>query len=243
MSSTDLRLGAVPQRHLRLAGTRNLRDVGGYPAGDGRWTRWRTLFRTDRLDRLTREGQEQLLEIGIGLVIDLRWPDELTSAPSVFASSPDVRYMNIPVFDESPPETDTSTDIYRAMVDAQGERLAEVVKALLSPGGLPAVVGCAAGKDRTGVAIAIVLEAVGVPRDVIVADYMLSTECFATPMDGADPDDPLDGVIAVECEPALMTRTLEYVERRHGGARELLRRQGLSTRDLDQLVELLVEWR
>ena len=49
---------ATPARHLRLPGTRNLRDVGGYPAGPGRRTRWRTLLRTDALDRLPAASQE-----------------------------------------------------------------------------------------------------------------------------------------------------------------------------------------
>ena len=61
--------------------------------------------------------------------------------------------------------------MYRHVLDARGTQLADVVRALLADGGLPAVIGCAAGKDRTGVTIALLLDLVGVPRDVIVEDY------------------------------------------------------------------------
>ena len=73
-----------PDRHLPLPGTRNLRDVGGYPAMDGRRTRWRTLLRTDSLDLLPPDSQATLIELGLRQVIDLRWPSELERAPSVF---------------------------------------------------------------------------------------------------------------------------------------------------------------
>ena len=62
----------APNRHLRIPGTRNLRDVGGYPAGEGRRTRWRTLYRTDALDRLPPQSQARLIELGLRHVIDLR---------------------------------------------------------------------------------------------------------------------------------------------------------------------------
>ena len=77
---------ARPERRLRLPGTRNLRDVGGYPAGEGRRTRWRTLLRTDALDRLPPGSQRSLVELGLRQVIDLRWPHELAESPSVFAT-------------------------------------------------------------------------------------------------------------------------------------------------------------
>src|SRR3954470_4487256 len=92
----------APQRHLRIPGTRNLRDVGGYPAGQGRRIRWRTLYRIDALDRLPPQSQEQLLALGLRHVIDLRWPHKLVGAPSVFARSSRVRYTNIALWEDPP---------------------------------------------------------------------------------------------------------------------------------------------
>ncbi len=86
-----------PARHLRLPGTRNLRDVGGYPAGPGRQTRWRTLLRTDALDQLPPASQEELIGLGLRRVIDLRWEHELAARPSVFERSERVRYTSLPL--------------------------------------------------------------------------------------------------------------------------------------------------
>ncbi|HEY3522923.1 MAG TPA: tyrosine-protein phosphatase [Candidatus Limnocylindrales bacterium] len=230
----------LPERHIRIPGTRNLRDVGGYPATDGRRTRWRTLLRTDRLDRLSAESQARLVALPLRQVIDLRWPHELEAHPSVFAASDRVRYRSIPLLDDNPPET-TVAGVYRRMLDERGAQIAAVVRALLEPAGLPAVIGCAAGKDRTGVTIAVVLTAVGVPRHDVVSDYVLSSECFATPVPGAPADDPVDGPIAVECDPSWIGDTLDHLERRHGGARALLVRNGLTHADVDRLAEVLTE--
>jgi protein-tyrosine phosphatase len=229
-----------PERHIRLAGTRNLRDVGGYPAAGGRRTRWRTLFRTDRLDRIAPDAQARLLDLGVRQVIDLRWPHELAAEPNVFARSSRVRYRHIALLEDNPPE-DGIAAVYMRMVDERGAQLAEVVRALLAPSGLPAMVGCAAGKDRTGVTIAVLLSAVGVSRDVVVGDYVLSTECFATPAEGADRDDPIDGAIEVDCDPAFMEATLDHVEARWGGARGLLEANGVTGEELGRLAGLLTE--
>ena len=65
-----------PTRHLPLDGTRNVRDIGGYPAAGGRRTRWRTLLRSDELTSIPRHAQAELVALGLRQVIDLRWPDE-----------------------------------------------------------------------------------------------------------------------------------------------------------------------
>jgi protein-tyrosine phosphatase len=232
---------AVLDRHIRLAGTRNLRDVGGYPAGDGRRTRWRTLLRTDALDRLPAASQAELVGLGLRQVIDLRWPSELDEAPSVFRSSGAVRYRSIPLLDEDPGPGKSLADIYRLMLDARGPQLVEVVRALLTPGGLPAVVGCAAGKDRTGVAIALVLAATGVPREIVAGDYALSAELFAADVIDEHLVDWRAAPAVVDCAPENMLAALEHLERRHGGAAALLLRNGLTEDELARLEDVLTE--
>jgi protein-tyrosine phosphatase len=187
-------------------------------------------------------SQDALLEIGLRTVIDLRWPHELADAPSVFATRPGVRYRSIPLLEDDPTPVIGLAATYRRMLDERGPQLAEVARALLQPDGLPAVIGCAAGKDRTGVTIALLLSAVGVPADVIVADYELTGAAFAEP----DPDDPhfVDwraAPVELECPPAYMEAMLEHLAVRHGGAGALLRRNGLAAADLDLLVERLTE--
>jgi protein-tyrosine phosphatase len=229
-------------RHLRIPGTRNLRDVGGYPARGGRRTRWRTLYRTDALDVIPPASQDALLDLGLRTVIDLRWPHELKEAPSVFATSTGVRYRSIPLMEDDPSPLIGLAATYRQILDERAPQLAAVAHVLLEPGALPAVIGCAAGKDRTGVTIALLLSAVGVAPDVIVADYVLTSRAFSEP----DPQDPhfVDwraGPVDLECPPDYMEAMLLHLAARHGGAGDLLRRNGLSRPDLDLLVERLTE--
>jgi protein-tyrosine phosphatase len=228
-------------RHLRLAGTRNLRDVGGYPAGPGRLTRWRTLLRTDALDRLPESSQTRLLELGIRQVIDLRWPSELAELPSVFAGSAAVRYLSLPLLDNPPAPPEGLREIYRRIIDERGQELATVVRAVLAPGGLPAIIGCAGGIDRTGVTVGLLLTAVGVPVDVVAEDYAMSAACFAT--DGLDAglDDWRAGSVAVDCQPEYMVATLEHLEREFGGAAGMLDRYGIRAGEIELLKERLTE--
>jgi protein-tyrosine phosphatase len=230
-----------PTRHLRLAGTRNLRDVGGYPAAHGRKTRWRTLLRTDALDCLPASSQAHLLGLGLRQVVDLRWPHELAAYPSVFASSSAVRYRSIPLLDNPPAPAEGLAHIYRRILDERGAELAAVVAGLLEDDGLPAIVGCAGGIDRTGVTIALILTAVGVPAEVVVTDYALSAASFATDGAGAGLEDWRAGAVEVDCLPAYMGATLDHLEHEHGGAAGLLAPHGVGPADIAELVERLTQ--
>jgi protein-tyrosine phosphatase len=228
-------------RHLRLPGTRNLRDIGGYPAGPGRRTRWRTLLRTDQLNLLPRASQQVLLDHGLRCVIDLRWPRELEEAPSVFAASPQVRYVSLPLTEDGDDVGRGLLRWYHDMLDRRAHTIAAVARTLLERDGLPAVVGCAGGKDRTGVTIALLLAAVGVPDDIIVADYALSSQAFVNARRDPHLDDWRATPIQLESPPAYMEATLAHLQRRHGGARGLLMRSGLGRADVDSLVDRLTE--
>jgi protein-tyrosine phosphatase len=235
MATTD------PARHLVLDGTRNVRDVGGYPAAGGRRTRWRTLLRSDELNRIPDATRVALETLGMRQFIDLRWPEELVMAPNVLAHSGRIRYTSIPLLADDPTPHAGLAGMYRHVLDARGTQLADVVRALLTEDGLPAIIGCAAGKDRTGVTIALLLDLAGVPRDVIVEDYAVSAGYFASPVAHIEQDDWRSGSLVVDSPPEFMENALAHLDGRHGGARRLLRRHGLADADLDTLVERLTE--
>jgi protein-tyrosine phosphatase len=175
-------------------------------------------------------------------VIDLRWPEELLRAPNVFEGSDRVRYTSIPLLQDDPTPHAGLAGMYLHVFDARAAQLAEVTRALLAQDGLPAVIGCAAGKDRTGVTIALLLALVGVRTDVIVEDYAVTAGYFARPaLARIDRDDWRHEDLVVESPPAYMASALLHLEREHGGARALLARQGLTDTELDRLVERLTE--
>ena len=141
--------------------------------------------------------------------------------------------------DQAVPEGIAAT--YRHMYDTRATALALIAHALVEPDGLPAVIGCAAGVDRTGVTVGLLLSAVGVPSDVVAGDYALSVESFAG--DGTDSglDDWRGGTVTLDCRPEYMLEALDHLERVHGGAAALLDREGFSGEDLDRLRALLTE--
>jgi protein-tyrosine phosphatase len=147
----------------------------------------------------------------------------------------------VPLLEDDPVPHAGLAGMYRHVFDRRAPQLAEVVRALLEDDGLPAVIGCAAGKDRTGVTIALLLDVAGVPAEVIVDDYALSAGYFAEPVTRIDADDWRHPPLIVDSPPELMTGALEHLHRSHGGSRALLRRQGISDADLDRLGERLTE--
>jgi protein-tyrosine phosphatase len=229
------------RRHIPLDGTRNVRDVGGYPAAGGRRIRWHTLLRSDELTRLPEHAAAELRAIGVRVVVDLRWPDEPARSPNAFRDDALVRYLSIPLLADDPTPHSGLDGMYRHVLDERLPQLAEVVRALAAPGGLPAIVGCAAGKDRTGVTIAVLLALAGVPDEVIVEDYAMSAGYFAIHNGTIPAEDWRHAPLAVDSPPEFMATTLRHLELEHGGARALLRSGGLTDPELDRLVERLTE--
>jgi protein-tyrosine phosphatase len=239
-----------PDRQLLLEGISNLRDVGGYLTTDGRCTRWRTLFRSGCVDRLSPSGQAWLVDAGLRTVIDLRDDEEVASKPNVFAESRQVQYRRVPLFDgplpdDVPPPLEVG---YWRMLDQRRARVRAVFEALAEPGALPALIQCHAGKDRTGMVVALILAAVGVPPATVAADYALSAACLGAPyLDETRAWFESRGwsweVYAHLCDsPAeLMLEVLAGVDHRYGGVAEYLASIGVHASDLEALREELTE--
>jgi protein-tyrosine phosphatase len=198
------------------------------------------LLRTDSLDQLPAKSQAVLHDLGVRQVIDVRWGHEVDARPSVFRGSDRVRYRNLPLMpDEAVPDGIAAT--YRHMYDTRAPALASIARALIEPDGVPAVIGCAAGVDRTGVAVGLLLSAVGVPAEIVAGDYALSTDSFAG--DGRDSglDDWRGGSVTLDCRPEYMLEALDHLERIHGGAVALLERQGFGSPEMERLRDVLTE--
>ena len=179
----------TPVRHWRLAGLDNLRDIGGYRSAGGGTTRWRRLWRADAPHRLEGIGCEALREAGLATVIDLRTVEEIAAAPSPFAGDTSVRYRHVSLFANLAPirmliegnggRPFRLVDRYRDALDRCREALAEVFAVIDQSGEGGVLVNCTAGKDRTGLVVALLLLALDVDVDTIVADYALTEEVAA----------------------------------------------------------------
>ncbi len=236
-----------PPRRLKFAGTYNFRDVGGYPARNGGTTRWRTLFRSDSPHRLSEADRASLIECGLRSAIDLRQAEELAEAPNVFAASAQVTYRHLPLLNDTPsmPEVlPTLVEIYRSILDHRSEQVGAALAALATPGALPAVVNCTAGKDRTGLIVALVLGLAGVPEETIVTDYALSGTCLAgVYLEEARRRAEAQGFsydLLVLCDPGFIRTTLAHLKKRYGGIEAYVRTTGLGDAEIDQLRRAMV---
>lgn len=182
-------LGA--ERRIALEGALNVRDLGGYPTADGRTTRWGRVFRSDGLHALTEADVDVMAGLGLQTVFDLRRDVERERRPSV-AHTEGVEAMILAIGDAGPvsqqpelldmvlsgelPEADDQFMIgeYRRMLDDHGGEFGRLLAGLAEPGNLPALFHCTAGKDRTGVAAALLLLLLGVDRELVLDDYELT---------------------------------------------------------------------
>jgi protein-tyrosine phosphatase len=177
-TTTETADTAAPNRILELDGPLNFRDLGGYPVGRDRFVRTGLLFRSDGLDTLTPGDAQLLMDVvELSTVVDLRSEEELTrSGPSLLEQG-GVAVHHLPIVDRTQQffgdgEPRISAAYLKIMGEAD-ERFASAVQLLADLDG-PAVFHCAAGKDRTGLLAAFVLDLLGVEDDLIADDYALT---------------------------------------------------------------------
>jgi protein-tyrosine phosphatase len=182
-----------PDRVWRLDGASNFRDLGGYPGHDGRPVRWRRLFRSDHLGGLTGSDRALLQTLELAKALDFRGAAERGGAPYDLPGVAQHSLAIEPVVAKRMQDLMAAghhvtarmaaglmQDLYRALVNDQAHRFAELFDHLLETDA-PVVFHCTAGKDRTGIAAALVLLALGVPRRLVTQDYLLSNEVFNQP--------------------------------------------------------------
>jgi protein tyrosine/serine phosphatase len=252
---------------INLDGAVNVRDLGALPTGDGQSTAARRLLRGDNLQDLSPSDVKLLVQdIGVTTVVDLRSPTEVESeGPGPLTRVESVRHAYLSVLPERGSATDAAADALAMRRDGARSRYPDdvragyylgyledrpdhVVAALRSIAEAPgaALVHCAAGKDRTGVVVALALSAVGVRRDAVVADYTATAErmhavlgrlrasrTYATDIDKAPDDDHIPRA-------ETMTAFLDEVDGRYGGVLRWLSEHGFGASDVASLrVKLL----
>lgn len=173
------------ERLLPLEGGRNFRDLGGYAAADGRRVRWGRLYRSGVMTGLTAGDLSYLSALGIESVCDLREARERQAEPSPFSGlgAPDISAFGYemdlaslrPLLAAQTREEAVAAfaDGYVHMLSLLSEHFTDMFRRMVE-GETPLAINCSAGKDRTGVASALLLSVLGVSRESVIADYALS---------------------------------------------------------------------
>jgi protein-tyrosine phosphatase len=252
---------------IELDGAVNARDLGGLPAGDGRQIASGVLLRSDNLQDLSAADVATLIDgFGLTTVIDLRSTQESESeGPSPLDAVPSVRHLYLSVLPELGERTDVVAEAlllkrerdrsrypddvmcghYLGYLEDRPDSVVGAVRAIADSDGA-AIVHCAAGKDRTGVVVALALSAVGVPAEEVVADYALTGERIEAIlhrlMSSSTYEGDLKGseIDRHRPRPETMKALLEQIEVRYGGVTQWLASHGFGRADLERLRARLV---
>lgn len=177
LRDADGRIVRVAERVVPLEQGSNFRDLGGYPAADGRRVKWGRIYRSGATPMLTRADLMMIKALGLAEMVDLRSSEERALAPTRIQG---VRYTAVgySMMDlmqgQGVPGEDQMAALYRRMPDLLAPQMRALFAELLHGEG-PVAYNCSAGQDRTGFATAMVLSALGASRETIIADYHLST--------------------------------------------------------------------
>jgi protein-tyrosine phosphatase len=173
-------------RTLPLEGAVNFRDLGGYQTRDGRRVKWRRVFRSGALASLTSADLDELQRIGLKSIFDLRTVEEMAAVPDRIPTGAEYVPMTVQTREGTARRLLLLLRYYnrlekllldgytRVMIEQNARLFGDIFRRLASDDGLPAVIHCTAGKDRTGITSALLLAALGVSEATIVADYSLS---------------------------------------------------------------------
>ncbi|MBN8854630.1 MAG: tyrosine-protein phosphatase [Sphingobacteriales bacterium] len=171
------------RREIKLQGAINFRDIGGYPTKDGGHVKWGKIYRSAALNNLTPDDLRELQHLSLAFVADFRGPYEVRVAPDRLPVN--VTRLSLPAGSEAIGDTGYMRNMIQrmrisdsVMYDFYGDvapfhaRYEPVFEELLTLNKDSALLfHCTAGKDRTGIAAALILYALGVDEQTIMNDY------------------------------------------------------------------------
>jgi protein tyrosine/serine phosphatase len=245
---------AAPSRLLPLVGAYNFRDLGGYVTVDGRTTRWGRLFRSDTLHELTADDLAVLRSVGLASVIDLRTGHEVAETGRGLLESETVGYVHLSVMPEAKRDPDTArpsladldlASVYLGWLESGRASLVAALTLVGDGANYPLVFHCAAGKDRTGVLAALVLDIIGVETETIVADYALTATRLdlirsRQITDTETADRMIEAPHLFGAEAQTMENFLDALNRQHGGGRQWALAAGVAPATLASMTSTLL---
>ncbi len=238
------------ERHYSFEGCFNFRDIGGYLNQDGRRVKKGLYFRAGRQDRMTNKDLAQLSDLNISTQIDLRKQEEVLDQGRGPLEDMGAKYINISVIPEGGSEklnklvgdTGISGKRYLGYLEFGPTSWLRLFGILAEEENLPVLLHCTAGKDRTGVSTAFLLSVLGVSRDIIEADYLLTnldTERQADFIEstvGYPEGYNREKMISIAGVPKdAMKDFLDGVESKWGSVIEYLEKIGVTREQMDQV--------
>ncbi|HEY0943475.1 MAG TPA: tyrosine-protein phosphatase [Steroidobacter sp.] len=186
MTSSAPTVRVERERVLSLQGGCNFRDVGGYRTQHGASTRWGKVYRAGVLTYFTEEDHAPLINLQVRAICDLRRAEEREREPTRWPHdnitglswddgvvTPTLRGLAANRPRTAAGMFDTMIALYRALPEWMAPRIGGLFSTI-AKGDIPLIVHCAAGKDRTGIAVAVLLRALGVPEQTVIEDYLLT---------------------------------------------------------------------
>lgn len=223
----------MKDRLTPVEGLCNMRDLGGLPCGNGRKVKRGMIYRSEELCDLRKGGLSEMNRLGIKTVVDFRDRGEAAASPDKTPPSVENK-IALPIeagrvmgmFSGGKLSRNNSIGImvstYRVLVHDFQEAYSEFFRIVENEANAPILFHCAAGKDRTGLAAALFLAALGVDRETIMRDYMLSKPCLANKFrPGLDYDDALEPLYSVE--PEFLRASFEVMDENYGGPEHYVR--------------------
>ena len=238
------------ERHYSFEGCFNFRDIGGYLNQDGKKVKRGLYFRAGRQDRMTNKDLAQLSDLNISTQIDLRKQEEVLDQGRGPLEAMGANYINIAVIPEGGSDklnklvgdTGISGKRYLGYLEFGPTSWLRLFGILAEQENLPVLLHCTAGKDRTGVSTAFLLSVLGVSRDIIEADYLLTnldTERQADFIEstvGYPEGYNREKMISIAGVPKdAMKDFLDGVESKWGSVIEYLEKIGVTREQMDQV--------
>ena len=236
---------------LKLDGTFNTRDLGGYPSASGKITQTHRLLRSDGLHQLSPKDQQTLYDYGVRKVIDLRSKYECEKNVSRMAEYRDVAYEHVPMLDRIQSDgfeavfPSCMSEMYMALLAEYGAAVASALRAILAEPMGCVLFHCTAGKDRTGVIAMLLLLLCGVPESIVIADYAATQQNIAPAVDAQKKELLEKGIAFPEhvfgSDPDQMKITIDYLDHSCGGAEKHIRTIGLDDLEIAALRDKLLQ--
>jgi protein tyrosine/serine phosphatase len=241
-------------RDLEWEGCLNVRDLGGHPTRDGAETRFGSVVRADSIRQLTDAGWQAAVDYGVRTAVDLRGRHELEDDPPAelpidvvhvpFMESNEDDWRSVEhelqaILDRTTDPAEITRDFYLTFLEHFRENAAAGVRAVARAPEGGVVVHCVAGKDRTGLLCAFLLDLAGVPLEEIASDYALSEERLRLQREGwlaaAETEAERERIRRTSRTPReAIVGVFDELARRYGGVAGYLRSAGLGDDDLER---------